>query len=54
MNIKSKALENKKAEPLNAWGQDAKTAKEVRKRLRQEKASKAFMKHADARHKAGY
>ena len=31
-------------EKLNAWGQDAKTAKEVRKRLRQEKKAKAFMK----------
>ena len=34
----------KKPEPLNAWGQDAKTAKAERKRLRQERASRAYMK----------
>ena len=31
-------------EPLNAWGQDAKTAKEVRSRLRQEKKAKRIDK----------
>lgn len=43
-----------KSEPLNAWGQDAKTAKGVRKHLRQEKAMKAFRKGSNARFNAGY
>jgi hypothetical protein len=34
----------KKAEPLNAWGQDAKTAKAVRKQLRMERKHKAYVK----------
>ena len=54
MKAKSKALKEKKGEPLNAWGQDAKTAKEVRKRLAHEKKMKSFNKHADERYKAGY
>lgn len=56
-----KALANKvskvthdKPEVLNAWGQDAKTAKGVRKYLRQEKSMKSFRKGASARHAAGY
>ena len=55
-NAKNKAIEKKKesTEPLNAWGQDAKTAKGERKRLRQEKAFKSFNKHAVERHNAGY
>lgn len=52
---KSKALQGKSGdEALNAWGQDAKTAKGIRKHLRQEKAMKAFQKGAGARHAAGY
>ena len=47
---KSKAV----TEKLNAWGQDEKTAKGVRKALRKERAMKSFMKHSEARHKAGY
>lgn len=54
-----RALANKvskvtRDEPLNAWGQDAKTAKGIRKYLRQGKSMKSFMKGAEARHKAGY
>jgi len=48
-----KAKEGKK-ESLNAWGQDEKTAKGIRKQLRQEKKMKAFNKGAEARYKAGY
>ena len=51
--IHAKAKMGKKDE-LNAWGQDAKTAKSVRKSLKQEKAFKAFNNHAVERHNAGY
>lgn len=55
LSAKSKALQGKSGdEALNAWGQDAKTAKGIRKHLRQEKAMKAFQKGAGARHAAGY
>lgn len=39
---------------LNAWGQDEKTAREVRKHLRNEKKMKSFMKHASKRFDSGY
>lgn len=39
---------------LNAWGQDPKTAKSVRKSLRQAKKMKSFMKGASSRHNKGY
>lgn len=51
---KSKALKKKASESLNAWGQDEKTAKQVRSHLRKEKKMKAFMKGASARHAAGF
>ena len=51
---KDKSLGKASAEPLNAWGQDAKTAKAERKRLRTEKKMKSFMKGHEARYKAGY
>jgi hypothetical protein len=41
-----------KKESLNAWGQDAKTAKAERKRLSMAKKMKAFSKGADSRIKA--
>jgi hypothetical protein len=53
-HAKSKALEGAKKESLNAWGQDAKTAREIRGHLRKEKKMKSFMKHADERFNAGY
>jgi hypothetical protein len=36
---------NEDTEKLNAWGQDAKTAKEVRKRLREERKQKRINKY---------
>lgn len=52
---KAKALSKKvNGETLNAWGQDAKTAKMVRSHLRKEKKMKSFMRGASARHDAGY
>ena len=53
-SAKSKALEGMKHESLNAWGQDAKTAKEVRKHLSQAKKMKSFNKHAGERFNSGY
>ena len=54
MNSKTKALKKVGSEELNAWGQDAKTAKGERKRLRHERSMKTFRKGAEARWKAGY
>lgn len=53
-NKVSKVTRDKPVTGLNAWGQDAKTAKAERSRLRKDKSIKTFLKHSVERRNAGY